>query len=202
MNPALGLSFPYRQLHWTYLCFFNVWLLLCPFHLSADYSMGTIPLINSVMDSRNLLTLLMLCSGSVLGFSLLRAKENCKRNRIPIFGVVLMIFPFLPASNLFFPVGFVVAERVLYIPSMGFCMLVAYGAWQIVCNCRSRHLKMLIATTGVFLLLVLHLVKTLVRPWGCISSVIPPTLVCVLFGPTIPTFSINLVVFYTSLYHF
>ncbi len=40
-----------------------------------------------------------------------------------------MILPFLPASNLFFPVGFVVAERVLYIPSMGFCILIAYG-WQ------------------------------------------------------------------------
>ncbi len=39
----------------------------------------------------------------------------------------LMVFPFLPASNLFFPVGFVIAERILYIPSMGFCLLVAYG---------------------------------------------------------------------------
>jgi len=38
-----------------------------------------------------------------------------------------MVFPFIPASNLFFPVGFVVAERVLYAPSMGFCVLVAVG---------------------------------------------------------------------------
>ena len=36
-----------------------------------------------------------------------------------------VVIPFLPASNLFFPVGFVVAERVLYLPSMGFCLLVA-----------------------------------------------------------------------------
>jgi len=39
----------------------------------------------------------------------------------------LLVFPFIPASNLFFPVGFVVAERVLYAPSMGFCLLVAIG---------------------------------------------------------------------------
>lgn len=39
----------------------------------------------------------------------------------------LMILPFIPASNLFFPVGFVVAERILYTPSMGFSMLVALG---------------------------------------------------------------------------
>jgi hypothetical protein len=38
-----------------------------------------------------------------------------------------MVLPFIPAANLFFAVGFVVAERVLYTPSMGFCMLVALG---------------------------------------------------------------------------
>ena len=84
------------------------------------------------------------------------------RNKIPIFGAVLMIFPFLPASNLFFPVGFVVAERVLYLPSMGFCMLVAYGAWLIASNYKSGHLK-IIVTSGVTLLLVVYLVKTLER---------------------------------------
>ncbi|CAG0920319.1 unnamed protein product [Notodromas monacha] len=35
----------------------------------------------------------------------------------------LLSVPFLPATNLFFYVGFVVAERVLYIPSMGYCLL-------------------------------------------------------------------------------
>ena len=43
------------------------------------------------------------------------------------FGLLLLVVPFLPASNLLFHVGFVVAERVLYIPSMGFCVLVAQG---------------------------------------------------------------------------
>ncbi len=35
-----------------------------------------------------------------------------------------MVIPFLPASNLIFRVGFVLAERVLYMSSMGYCMLV------------------------------------------------------------------------------
>ena len=35
-----------------------------------------------------------------------------------------MVFTFLPASNLLFPVGFVIAERVLYLPSAGFIILV------------------------------------------------------------------------------
>uniref|UniRef100_A0A914WQJ4 Tetratricopeptide repeat protein n=1 Tax=Plectus sambesii TaxID=2011161 RepID=A0A914WQJ4_9BILA len=37
----------------------------------------------------------------------------------------MLIVPFLPASNLFFRVGFVLAERVLYLPSIGFCFLLA-----------------------------------------------------------------------------
>ena len=43
------------------------------------------------------------------------------------FSLSLAVLPFLPASNLFFPVGFVVAERVLYLPSMGLCLLTAVG---------------------------------------------------------------------------
>ena len=35
-----------------------------------------------------------------------------------------LIFPFLPASNLFFYVGFVIAERILYLPSIGACLAI------------------------------------------------------------------------------
>lgn len=34
-----------------------------------------------------------------------------------------MIIPFIPSSNILFRVGFVLAERNLYIPSMGFCLI-------------------------------------------------------------------------------
>lgn len=33
-----------------------------------------------------------------------------------LVGLSFLVFPFVPASNLFFTVGFVVAERVLYMP--------------------------------------------------------------------------------------
>jgi protein O-mannosyl-transferase len=39
----------------------------------------------------------------------------------------LIVIPFLPATNLFFRVGFVVAERILFISVAGYCMLVVYG---------------------------------------------------------------------------
>lgn len=48
---------------------------------------------------------------------------------ILILSIAIIVFPFIPATNLFFYVGFVIAERVLYIPSMGFCLLVGHGAY-------------------------------------------------------------------------
>lgn len=67
----------------------------------------------------------------------------------------MMILPFIPASNLFFPVGFVIAERILYIPSMGFCLLVAYGFQMINQRCNRKF-----AWFCMTLLISTHAVKT------------------------------------------
>lgn len=45
-----------------------------------------------------------------------------------LMSMAFMVLPFMPATNLLFYVGFVVAERVLYIPSVGFCLLLGLGA--------------------------------------------------------------------------
>ena len=89
------------------------------------------------------------------------SRESYSAKEILLFGLSLMIIPFLPASNLFFPVGFVVAERVLYLPSMGFCMLVAYGAYRMV-NTNTTVLPFL-TRLGILLLLISHGAKTLYR---------------------------------------
>lgn len=47
--------------------------------------------------------------------------------RSVILAVSLIVIPFLPASNIFYPVGFVIAERILYIPSAGYCLLIVIG---------------------------------------------------------------------------
>lgn len=92
--------------------------------------MGTIPLIESLLDIRNLATLA--AHGMIIGLLIVAIlTRNRKTSIIIIISLALMILPFLPASNLFFPVGFVIAERVLYAPSMGFCMLVGHG-WSIL----------------------------------------------------------------------
>lgn len=44
----------------------------------------------------------------------------------------LLILPFLPATNLLFYVGFVVAERILYLPSVGYCLLIGLGVGKLI----------------------------------------------------------------------
>ena len=156
-NPAVTLGSPHRQLHWLYLCFTNSWLLLDPSFLCADWTMGTVPLIKSVNDPRNLLTvatfvvIVTLCLYGVLD----------KSHKSLIIGLSFIIFPYLPASNLFFPVGFVVAERILYLPSMGFCMMVGYGAWTLMRT--SPKLVKPVLLLGLCIVLLTHSTKTLVR---------------------------------------
>lgn len=57
---------------------------------------------------------------------------------VVVFSLGLLAIPFLPATNLFFYVGFVIAERVLYIPSMGFCLLVTVGLRALYVRLRRR----------------------------------------------------------------
>lgn len=68
------------------------------------------------------------------------------------------MLPFLPATNLFFYVGFVVAERVLYIPSVGYCLLVGLGCHVI--QSRTRKSFVLVC---VSLLLATFSLRTVQR---------------------------------------
>jgi hypothetical protein len=57
-NPASVAPTPVRQLTYNYLISVNLWLLLFPCDLCCDWTMGTVPLIESFLDARNLMTLI------------------------------------------------------------------------------------------------------------------------------------------------
>ena len=118
--------------------------------------MNTIPPISSLWDPRNVLTLAAFGGLALLSW-LAMTSPSAKLKRPLITALLLLVLPFLPASNLFFPVGFVVAERVLYTPSMGFCMLVALGAWQL------RKYSSSLLKVCVMSLALMHSAKTLAR---------------------------------------
>lgn len=56
-NPASVAVTPARQLTYHYLMSVNVWLLLFPCDLCCDWTMGTVPIVQSLLDPRNLATL-------------------------------------------------------------------------------------------------------------------------------------------------
>ena len=165
LNPPLGQGSPYRQLSWLYLVFVNSWLLFNPSHLSADWRFGVVPLINSISDAHNVLTMISVGSLLVLLVCGLWGREHHHRHRhgVLLLGSLMMIIPFLPASNLFFPVGFVVAERVLYLPSMGFCMLVAYGCWMLYQKAGKSNVLRNSVKVFIGYLVLMHSVKTVHR---------------------------------------
>ena len=59
-NPAsFAPNISARFMTYCYLCAFNVWLLLYPRHLSYDWQIGSIPLVESCADVRNIWSLLL-----------------------------------------------------------------------------------------------------------------------------------------------
>ncbi|KFP43356.1 Transmembrane and TPR repeat-containing protein 3, partial [Chlamydotis macqueenii] len=158
-NPAAVSPSPTRQLTFNYLLPVNAWLLLNPSELCCDWTMGTIPLVESLLDVRNVATLTFFCFlGSLIVFSLRYPGDSSKT---VLMALCLIVLPFIPASNLFFPVGFVVAERVLYVPSMGFCILVAHG-WRKLSN---KSVLRRISWVCLAAVLFTHALKTLHRNW-------------------------------------
>ncbi|XP_062559276.1 protein O-mannosyl-transferase TMTC1-like [Armigeres subalbatus] len=119
-----------RLLTFCYLAAFNWWLLLCPSTLSHDWQMGSIPLVTSISDPRNLLTFIAFFAALLFAYRGMMDFEH-QRHVPVVLGFLLLVLPFLPATNLVVTVGFVVAERVLYIPSMGSVILVVYGAQRV-----------------------------------------------------------------------
>ncbi|KRY29993.1 Transmembrane and TPR repeat-containing protein 2 [Trichinella spiralis] len=83
-------------------------------------------------------------------------------SEMAFLALLWMVVTFIPASNLFFYVGFVVAERVLYLPSVGFCCLIAVGACKLLKIARRENRAIF---CSVHLLLCISLVSLAVRSW-------------------------------------
>ena len=130
--------------------------MLSPSDLCCDWTMGSIPLITSLSDPRNLSTILFV----VAAFNVVVVGVMRRGCDVILLSVALIVIPFLPASNLFFPVGFVIAERVLYLPSMGFCLLVGFG-FSILS--RKSFLRPKTLNFCLYFLIAIHSVKTFSR---------------------------------------
>jgi len=121
-----------RILTLLYLPAFNMGLLIAPVLLSYDWQNGSIPLVHDFSDVRNAVSLLFYALMATSGLYAWTTRKHSI-----VWCLIVMVMPMLPASNLFYPVGFVVAERLLYLPSLGFCLMVALGIGRLLGACSS-----------------------------------------------------------------
>jgi len=122
-NPIAGAGFWSGRL--TALAVMARYLLLVvwPMRLSADYSYAQIPLVTGrFLDWMAWVNVAAIAAGCMLLW---------RRDRTTFFFAGFALLTFLPASNLLFPAGTIMAERVMYLPSLGVIALFVIGASRV-----------------------------------------------------------------------
>eukprot|EP00927_Polykrikos_kofoidii_P078633 TRINITY_DN7543_c0_g1_i2.p1 TRINITY_DN7543_c0_g1~~TRINITY_DN7543_c0_g1_i2.p1 ORF type:complete len:870 (-),score=86.09 TRINITY_DN7543_c0_g1_i2:176-2662(-) len=124
-NPIAPCADPHvRKLSYALVQGVYMKLLVWPRFLCYDYSKDAIPLVESVFDVR----LLLPCAAFLVFVQVACVTLQClrtarRKRRFVAEGIALSLgiftLSFLPLSNVLFPVGTVVGERLLYVPSMG-----------------------------------------------------------------------------------
>ncbi len=142
-----------------------LWLLIFPHPLSCDYSFRTIPLVTSFGNGLFLIAL------AVHVFLLVYAIMKLKEKHILSFCIFFYFISMSIASNIFTLIGTNMAERLLYLPSVGFTIAAGYllaKQFKVNLNGSYENVKtMLKNNTTLFsiltVVLVLYSVKTLSR---------------------------------------
>jgi tetratricopeptide (TPR) repeat protein len=112
-------------------CFLG--LFLWPARLSADYSYNAVPLfglqLSNWEDARAFLAIAV-CLGSALLVLILALRA--RRNEKPmLFFLAFFFVAILPTSNLIVLIGSIMAERFLYLPSVGLAGFVVAGIYEL-----------------------------------------------------------------------
>ena len=102
-----------------------LWLLVFPVKLSFDYSYNTIPNV-SFSSFSALLPLLIYSLAVVYGF------RNLKEKGLASLGIFIFMGTIALVANIFFLIEATMAERFLYTPSFGFCIVVGVLADKLI----------------------------------------------------------------------
>ena len=126
-NPLFGADFWTGRLTAVKVLGKYLWLLLWPSHLSCDYSYNQIPLLGWRFDNWEdwkAVVALAVCAGAAV------LAVACYRRAKPVFFFIAFYFASLaPTANLAILVGTIMAERFLYLPSIGFAGCLVWAAW-------------------------------------------------------------------------
>ena len=125
-NPLLGAGFWTARLTAVKVLGEYLRVLLWPSRLSADYSYNQVPLfgwrLSTWEDAKTILALAVWVAIAAAALAALR------RARPLFFFVAFFLAAILPVSNLVMPIGSILAERFLYLPSIGFAGCLVWAA--------------------------------------------------------------------------
>jgi protein O-mannosyl-transferase len=105
---------------WQYLS-----QLALPLRLSADYSFNEVPVVSSALDPQFL--------GALVVFAVLAAllAMNARRTPVLVLAAAFAAMPMALTANILFPIGTIKAERLLYLPSFGWCLACGWLITQV-----------------------------------------------------------------------
>jgi len=135
-NPIAGANFWIGRLTAIKVLARYFWLTIWPLKLSADYSYSEIPLVRgSVADWTAWIAVAVVLCLVALAW---------RRNRLVFFFPCFGFLNLLPASNLLFPIGTIMAERLLYLPLIGWlaCLVIA------IHSVRRAHVLLTVIVVG------------------------------------------------------
>jgi protein O-mannosyl-transferase len=102
-----------------YILLRYVFLLIVPYQLSYDYSISQIP----IQHIYNIGTLSgVICYLFLFVYSIIKIR---KKNLLA-FAILFYLLTLAPVSNIFILINWTMAERFLFMPSLGFCMLLSF----------------------------------------------------------------------------
>ena len=115
-NPLAHVSAFVRSANAAAIFFRYVGRLVFPARLSADESAWSI-LILKPHDA------LFFAAPALLAALVIAAIWRMRDRSVPAVGLLFLVLTALPTSNLLFPTGTIFAERLMYLPSAGFCLI-------------------------------------------------------------------------------
>ncbi len=140
-------------------------LLFFPHPLSSDYSFNVIPIVTSAANAGFLISLLLHVT------LLIYALKQFKKKDFLSFCILFYFISMAIASNIFMIIGTNMAERLLYFPSIGFCLAMAYllakAAKLDLKNTAAKLSAVLNSNKGIIaglvVVLILFSIKTIAR---------------------------------------
>lgn len=121
--------------------------MLLGYPLSYNYSFNEIP-VNGFADAWAIGSLLLLLGGFVW------AIYSLKKNPVPAFGILFYLVAFSLTSNIFYLIGETMGDRLAFVPSVGFAILLSWLVLKLTNGLESHGLHLKAITTALLAILI------------------------------------------------